>query len=190
MKAKCEGVQQNVEKTETGYCIVDDNGKKLFVSYDELYGKDPDLNQKRPKWNLMSRLPESVKALLFLKNEEDRIKYLKNQPQHSINALAGWFTFVILKGNILEKCVKMGISVPETLLKFFSRVEEEIKRTGKLTLESVNKVVETLIDGTIAIAVITFGVIILMNPILLPVILALLTVGDFRGIFKKKKNDQ
>lgn len=73
MKSRNEDERQNIEKTETGYYVADDDGKKFFVSYDELYGKDPGQNQK-PKRNLMSRLPESVKALLFLKNEEDRIK--------------------------------------------------------------------------------------------------------------------
>lgn len=181
-----ENENGKINKTESGFSVTDNDGKTIFVSYDEIYGQTQNKTKKSIIQQLLNKLPESVRALLFFKNDEDRVKYLQNQSQVSLNALAGWFTYVLLKGNILEKCIRLGITVPEKVSSYLNKVEQEVKKTGKLTLNTVTKVVDSLVDAAIAIAVISFGTAILLNPSLLPVVLAALAFSDVASLFRRK----
>ncbi|MFM9280952.1 hypothetical protein ACI1P2_23380 [Paenibacillus sp. p-8] len=113
---------------------------------------------------------------------------LFKMPQYSVNAMVTWFTYIILKGQILEKCVDLGITIPADVSTFVKNVEAEVKKTGSLTIHKVSNAIGAVVDFTVAVAVISFGIVLIMNPALLPVVLAVCVAADVAFWFSGSKS--
>ncbi|MGY3386779.1 hypothetical protein ACVWZB_004733 [Paenibacillus polymyxa] len=185
-----------IKRVDGGFQIVLPDGSVQFIGENELYVDDVsstnkskfrlrDIKQKVVSLKVDILLPQPVRAILFLKTEEDRRNYIKSLPQYSVNAMVSWFTYVILKGQILEKCIDLGITIPADVSAFFKRIESEVQNAGKLTKEVVSKAVGATVTFGISVAVISFGILIIMNPALLPVIITVTSVAEFAYWFSK-----
>lgn len=177
-------------KNEDGYTVVFDDGKKITISKAELENSIdrpiPKLNWKQKVSSATDRfqLPKPFRALLFLRTEEEKRTYISSLPEHSVESLTTMIAYVILKGNILEKAIQIGVAVPEKLASFFIEIDDKVKKTGEITVNSVKTAVETtknIVSGTI---VILFGIVLFTNPVLLAIILPLFLAADVISLFQ------
>ncbi|MFB5678772.1 hypothetical protein [Paenibacillus terreus] len=192
-------INQSVERVDGGFRVIHEDGTAVFVSDNELL-PDNGLDSSKPKfslrdlkskvvsWKKDSIVPKPIRAMLFLKSDEDRRNYIKSMPQYSVNAMVTWFTYIILKGQILEKCVELGITIPADVASFIKNVETEVKKTGSMTIQKVSQAVEGVVDFTVAVAMISFGVLLILNPALLPIVLAVGVAVDVALLFSNSKS--
>ncbi|MGV2967170.1 hypothetical protein [Paenibacillus sp. AGC30] len=130
------------------------------------------------------QFPKPVRALLFLKTEEERMNYLRSMPTRSVESLTTAIAYVILKGNVLEKAVEMGIAIPEKVQLFINEIDVKVRKSGELTVAGVKAAVQTTKNIIGAAAVVLFGIVLLTNPALMVVLLPLFLATDVIGLFK------
>lgn len=147
--------------------------------------------------SILSKIPYSVKHLLTLKTDEERKAYLKTLPQETLTQILKFATYVLLAGDLVTKATKLGIAIPSEVKGFLDKVQEEVKKTGKLTKEAVSTAVD-VVKGTVAfgviLAVICFLAFLILNPhIALALMVSTFIVEAaifFLGTTKPKKDDK
>lgn len=150
-----------------------ENAKSKVKSWTDFL-MDPSSKQK---------LPMPIYKLLSLKTEEAHLQYLKSLPKASVETLATAVAFVMLKANLLERAMRLGITVPEKVSFWIQTIETKVKETGELTVKNVQMVVKGLTDTATAILAISFAIFLLMNPFLWPVLLPLFLIADVIYLF-------
>ncbi|KGP77417.1 MULTISPECIES: hypothetical protein [Paenibacillus] len=182
--------EYTVVKTEDGYTVDLGDGNLITVSKDEL---NDSIDSPAPKFQWKNALqsvkskfqfPKPVRALLFLKTEEERMNYLRSMPTRSVESLTTAITYVILKGNVVEKAVEMGITIPEKVQLFINEIDAKVKKSGELTVTGVKAAVQTTKNIIGAAAVVLFGIALLTNPAIMVVLLPLFLATDVIGLFK------
>ncbi|PQP80246.1 hypothetical protein C0Q44_27925 [Paenibacillus sp. PCH8] len=182
--------EYKVVKTDDGYTVDLGDGNLVTVSKDELIGNidspAPKFQWKNTLQSVKSKfqLPKPVRALLFLRTEEERMNYLRSMPSRSVESLTTAIAYVILKGNVLEKAVEMGIAIPEKVQLFINEIDAKVRKSGELTVAGVKSAVQTTKNIIGAAAVVLFGIVLLTNPAIMVVLLPLFLAADVIGLFK------
>ncbi|MGP3788243.1 hypothetical protein [Paenibacillus sp. 1A_MP2] len=112
------------------------------------------------------------------------MNYLRSMPTRSVESLTTAIAYVILKGNVLEKAVEMGIAIPEKVQLFINEIDAKVKKSGELTVAGVKAAVQTTKNIIGAAAVVLFGIVLLTNPVIMVVLLPLFLAADVIGLFK------
>lgn len=178
-----------VVKTQNGYSVTLQDGTTIIVTQDEI---NNDINKpiSRLNWketlqNVRKKLqlPKPIRALMFLKTDQERLNYLKSMPSRSVESITTAMAYVLLKGDILEKVVGTGITIPQKVLVFLKEIEVKAKHNGELTVNSVKQAIHTTKNFLGATAIIIFGITLLTNPAVLVFLLPPLLAADVLYLF-------
>lgn len=134
------------------------------------------------RWNPLS-MPMPIYALYILKTDEDRYCYLRSLPVGSLNQLTTAMVYVLLKGGVLEKAIQLGIAVPEAVSGFLGRVELQVRQTGEVTIQNVQRAVQAAQDTAVAMLVIGFTIAVILHPLLAALIAPFLLSADLFSFF-------
>ncbi|MFX3643389.1 MAG: hypothetical protein ACE3L7_32855 [Candidatus Pristimantibacillus sp.] len=181
--------QYEVVKTEDGYTVDLGDGTSISVSQHEI---DNSIEKPVSKFNWKSALqnartklqiPKPIRALMFLRTEEERLNYLKSMPSRSVESLTTAIAYVLLKGDILERVVGTGIAIPQTVSTYIKEIDSKAKQYGELTVKNVKKAIQTTKNIVGATAVVLFGIALLTNPAVLTFLLPTLLAADVLWLF-------
>lgn len=178
-----------VVKTQDGYTVDLGDGTSIFVSQHEI-----DNSIEKPaskfKWknalqNVRTKLqiPKPIRALMFLRTEEERLNYLRSMPSRSVESLTTAIAYVLLKGDILERVVGTGIAIPHTVSTYIKEIDSKAKQYGELTVKNVKKAIQTTKNIVGATTVVLFGIALLTNPAILTFLLPTLLLADVLWLF-------
>lgn len=185
-----------VNKNDDGFLVDLGDGIQIFVDKSEIEETIEAPNTSRSfKWREILRstkksfkLPKPIRDLLFLRSDTDRRNYLESLPRNSFNKLVAAVTYVILKGNVLERALSLGISVPENISNYIKDIEDKVKIKGEITAKNVETAIKGIGSIVSATATILFAIVLFTNPILASILLPLFLTMDVVNLFSGKED--